>query len=287
MLDGTVRGTAGTFNLSSAGLTAGQHTLTLTVTDNTAMVRNDPSGLLREQQTWTITVEAGGALPGTPTNPSPANGATNVGVRPVLAWNAAANAASYDIYLGTSAGGTTKRGSTTATSIALEPLAGTLSTSTQYFWRIVAVNGNGSTSSSTWSFTTSASVSAEPLRLVAVTPCRLADTRPAEGLSGAFGPPALAAQGIRTVPVPSGRCGIPATARAYCLNVTVVPPGPLAYLTIWPAGQSQPLVSTLNSFEGKVVANAAIVPAGSGGAINVFVTNLTDAILDVTCYFAP
>lgn len=45
-------------------------------------------------------------------------------------------------------------------------------------------------------------------------------------------------------------CGIPATASAYSLNITVVPrAGTLGYLTVWPTGQPQPVVSTLNSGE--------------------------------------
>jgi len=53
---------------------------------------------------------------------------------------------------------------------------------------------------------------------------------------------------------------------AYSLNVTVVPSGPLGYLTLWPSGETQPLVSTLNS-DGRVKADAAIVPAGTNGGI--------------------
>lgn len=48
-----------------------------------------------------------------------------------------------------------------------------------------------------------------------------------------------------------------------------------------------PVVSTLNSFDGQVTANAAIVPAGAGGAVGAFVTNPTDLILDINGYFAP
>jgi hypothetical protein len=70
------------------------------------------------------------------------------------------------------------------------------------------------------------------------------------------------------------------------LNVTVVPSGPLGYLSIWPTGQPQPIVSTLNS-DGRVKANAAIVPAGTNGGVNVFVTNSTQVILDIDGYFAP
>ncbi len=125
------------------------------------------------------------------------------------------------------------------------------------------------------------------LRYHRVAPCRVADTRAGEGLGGFFGPPALAASGTRTVPVPSGRCGVPGTARAYALNVTVVPPAALAYVTLWPAGTGQPLVSTLNAFEGQILANAAIVPAGAGGEISLFASNATDVILDVNGYFSP
>jgi hypothetical protein len=69
------------------------------------------------------------------------------------------------------------------------------------------------------------------------------------------------------------------------LNVTVVPHQPLAYLTVWPTGESQPVVSTLNSIDGRTKANAAIVPAGSSGAVSVFATNTTDVILDIDGYF--
>ena len=74
---------------------------------------------------------------------------------------------------------------------------------------------------------------------------------------------------------------------AYSLNVTVVPQGPLGYLTIWPTGEDQPVVSTLNSLDGRIKANAAIVPAGTSGAVSVYVTNTTDVILDIDGYFAP
>ncbi|MCC6363106.1 MAG: hypothetical protein IT165_06245 [Bryobacterales bacterium] len=123
------------------------------------------------------------------------------------------------------------------------------------------------------------------VRFVPVPPCRVADTRGETGQSGAFGPPVVAGGSTRTFPIPSSPCGIPATAKAYSLNVTVVPSGPLAYLTTWPTGQLIPLVSTLNSFEGRIVANAAVVPAGTNGSIDVFVTNATHVILDINGYF--
>jgi hypothetical protein len=47
-----------------------------------------------------------------------------------------------------------------------------------------------------------------------------------------------------------------------------------------------PNVSTLNYY-GNVVANAAIVPAGANGAINVYVNHSTDVLFDINGYFAP
>ncbi len=117
------------------------------------------------------------------------------------------------------------------------------------------------------------------LQYVAVSPCRVVDTRlqggPIEG--GTF----------RNFDIPSSNCNVPATAAAYSLNATVVPEGPLGYLTIWPAGQQQPLVSTMNSLDGRIKANAVIVPAGSGEAISVYASNTTNVVLDIDGYFAP
>ena len=127
------------------------------------------------------------------------------------------------------------------------------------------------------------------LQLVAVPPCRLVDTRTKNGGSGpipggtfeTFNLPQLAESG-NFCPAFSL-----ATAAAYSLNVTVVPPAPLGYLTIWPAGEFQPLVSTMNSLDGRVKANAAIVPAGVSAAVSVFVSDTSDVVLDIDGYFAP
>ncbi len=128
-----------------------------------------------------------------------------------------------------------------------------------------------------------AGASSDPLQFVPVTPCRVADTRKP---TGPFGGPPMGAGTSRDFIIPNSACGIPPTAAAYSLNITVVPGGPLAYLTVWPTGQDQPRVSTLNS-DGRVKANAAIVPAGAGGAIRLFVTNTTNVIIDINGYFAP
>lgn len=127
----------------------------------------------------------------------------------------------------------------------------------------------------------------EGLVFYPVTPCRVADTRAEGGKSGDFGPPRIPSGGTRTLSVPASGCGVPFNAQAFALNVTAVPPGVLSYVTTWPGGQTRPLASTLNSFDGQVVANAAIVPAGPNGTVSFFASDATDLVVDVTGYFAP
>jgi YVTN family beta-propeller protein len=128
-----------------------------------------------------------------------------------------------------------------------------------------------------------AGANSEPLQFVPLTPCRVADTR---NPNGPFGGPPISGGTTRDFTIPASACGVPQTAAAYSLNVTVVPQGFLGYLTVWPAGEDQPTVSTLNSYDGRVKADAAIVPAGAGGAISIFAYNTTHVILDINGYFA-
>lgn len=118
-----------------------------------------------------------------------------------------------------------------------------------------------------------------------LTPCRLVDTRIATSIS-IIGGPYLSAGASRSFPVLSSNCGIPPSASAYSLNFTVVPHAALGYLTVWPSGQSRPVVSTLNAPTGTDVANAAIVPAGQNGEISLYAANDTDVVIDVNGYFA-
>jgi hypothetical protein len=127
------------------------------------------------------------------------------------------------------------------------------------------------------------------LPFIAIPPCRLADTRDVNQPPG-FGPPILTTGPARTFTLP-GRCGLPSEAAAYSLNVTVIPPAnpPFSYLAIYPTGVAQPGVSTLNWGTGGssiVYFNAAIVPAGTNGAVDVFVSSDTHLVLDVNGYYA-
>jgi uncharacterized repeat protein (TIGR03803 family) len=122
-----------------------------------------------------------------------------------------------------------------------------------------------------------------PVEFVPATPCRVVDTR---NTNGPFGGPPIPGGGSRSFPIPQGACNIPANAIAYSLNVTVVPNGPLGYLTIWPTGEYQPVVSTMNSTDGRIKATAAILPAGANGGVSVYASNTTNVILDIDGYFA-
>ncbi len=114
------------------------------------------------------------------------------------------------------------------------------------------------------------------LSLYTVTPCRVIDTRSG---AGAF-------NGVLAVDVETSSCAPPSTAQGYVLNATVVPPGSLDYLTLWPAGEAQPYVSTLNALDGAITSNMAIVPT-TNGSVDAFSSNLTNLILDLSSYFAP
>ncbi len=129
-----------------------------------------------------------------------------------------------------------------------------------------------------------APVSNSTLVFYPLTPCRVADTRNPDGNLGGPFLPGLQERDFPILKATS--CNIPSNAEAYSLNFTAVPHEPLGYLTVWPTGQSQPLVSTLNAPTGQVAANAAIVPAGTGGKISTYALNDTDLVIDINGYFA-
>jgi uncharacterized repeat protein (TIGR01451 family) len=115
-------------------------------------------------------------------------------------------------------------------------------------------------------------------------PCRLLDTRNA---LGTFGGPALAAGADRVFPL-FGRCGIPSTARALSVNLTVTQPTAQGNLRLYPAGTPLPLVSSINYVAGQTRANNAIAPLNGLGELAVRCTQAAGTahfILDVNGYF--
>jgi Chaperone of endosialidase len=141
------------------------------------------------------------------------------------------------------------------------------------------------------------------LTFVAMTPCRLVDTRGASSVppfngSHPFSGPSIASTGVAMFPVQSSSgntepapCGaIPAIAEAYSFNVTVIPSSGAAanYVTLWPTGAAQPVVSTLNDSQGLTVANAAIIAGGENGSISLYSSGpaTIDVVIDINGYFA-
>ncbi len=263
----TLTSGSASINIPSGSLAIGSDTLTASYTPdaNSSATYNSATGI---SSVVSVTLAAPS---GPPALVSPANGAAGVLLAPTLVWDASNGATSYDVYFGTSstpplAGNTTN----------LSYAPGVLNPGITYYWQIAAKNSAGSNPSGVWSFTTATNPTTG-LHFVAVTPCRLADTRGTSTIAGGTS---------RDFAVPQlGGCGIPSTAQAYSLNVTAVPAGYLGYLTIWPTGQPRPNASTLNSWEGTVVANAAVVPAGTNGAVSVYVSDDSNVILDINGYF--
>ena len=70
------------------------------------------------------------------------------------------------------------------------------------------------------------------------------------------------------------------------MNATVVPPGPMGFLTLWADGETRPIASTLNALDGAITSNMAIVPT-MNGMIDAYANNPTQLILDLSGYFAP
>ncbi|MBI4909032.1 MAG: BACON domain-containing protein, partial [Acidobacteria bacterium] len=197
-----------------------------------------------------------------------AGGATaslDVSTQSVCVWSASSNSTWLSISSGSTASGS-GRVTFSATVNIGTPRAGSLTVAGQN----VTVSQDGT-------------IPATPLRFVPLAPCRLMETRPEynfQGRTGAFGPPYLTRTEMRILTVPqSNVCQVPATAKAYVLNVTLVPRATgVDFVTVWPAGELRPTFWTVRSPDRQIVANSAIVKAGPNGAIAVYASDDTDML---------
>jgi hypothetical protein len=177
-----------------------------------------------------------------------------------------------------------------STSVTLTVTASASATPGQYPITLTGTSA-GLTATASFSLNLTASTSAgggsgsstAAMRFVPVAPLRVVDTRNA---TGAFGGPSISAGTTRSFVIPTADSAIPSGALAYSLNVTVVPSGTLSSLTVYPTGATAPSFPLLSS-DGRVKAQAAIVLAGTGGAITVAASNTTNVIIDVNGYFVP
>jgi hypothetical protein len=120
--------------------------------------------------------------------------------------------------------------------------------------------------------------------LFTVAPCRVLDTRNA---AGPLGGPALGANTSRTFGI-AGACGVPASATAVSLNVTVTQATAAGDLRVYPAGASLPSASVINYRSGITRANSMLAGLGSAGQIAIRCdqgSGSVHAIVDVTGYF--
>jgi hypothetical protein len=119
----------------------------------------------------------------------------------------------------------------------------------------------------------------------ALNPCRVVDTRNANSVNGG---PVVGGGTQRSFAI-RGSCGVPTTAKAVSLNLAITGMTAQGFVTLWPSGQTRPVVSSIN-FSGTepALANGAIVGLstnaqdlsaynGSNSALHI--------IIDVTGYF--
>lgn len=127
---------------------------------------------------------------------------------------------------------------------------------------------------------------AAPLGFYTLPPCRLVDTRRADG---PFGGPAIVGGGRRSFQI-AGQCGVPADAKAVAANLTVVTPSAAGFASVAPSGIAD-VSSNLNFNAGDVLAGSAVIgltgdPLGavwaSYGAPS---TGTTHLLIDVSGYF--
>jgi hypothetical protein len=120
----------------------------------------------------------------------------------------------------------------------------------------------------------------------AMTPFRICDTRSGSATNQCSG---QAINSGTTLNVQfTGQYGIPTSAEAVILNVTVTnTTANGGYLTLYPSTSSQPTASDLNWSAGQTVPNLVIVELGTSGAVSVFnYSGNADLIIDVVGWYS-
>lgn len=182
---------------------------------------------------------------------------------------------SYQWYAGASGNTTTPVG--TGSTLTVSPAS-----TTSYWVRVT--NSCGTADSNAVTVTVNTNTPSVATQLYLITPCRIVDTRNANGPTGG---PSLTAGGVRNLTV-AGVCGIPTGAVALSLNLAVINPVSNGYMTLYPGpiGSARPLAATINYKSGRVLANNAIVRIGSD-ILNVFNSgpSAVHYVIDVNGYF--
>ncbi len=214
-------------------------------------------------RTATVTVDDGTAALGAPIVTAPTAGQT-IGVALFgFAWSSVGGAGGYDlrvlngstgavVFSGTASGGTT--------TMQISLPAGS------FRFAVRACSG-GFDPGTCGPYGTVAFAVSPAQVFYTVSPCRLLDTRNDVGTAAAA--PMLAGRSTRTFVV-AGRCGVPASAKAVSVNLTVAEPASPGFLTLFPADAAiLPPTSNINFVPGLTRANNALVQLSTSGEIKV------------------
>lgn len=133
-------------------LSVGTHTIKIVVDATNVIAEKDENN---NEYTKTITVSSApsGQPPSKPSNPSPADGATNQPTSLTLSWSSS-GATKYDLYFGTNSNPPLKASNLTSNQYSVS----NLSPGTTYYWKVVAKNDYGQTAGDVWRFTTATQV---------------------------------------------------------------------------------------------------------------------------------
>lgn len=140
--------------------------------------------------------------------------------------------------------------------------------------------------------TTGCALPSESLNYFTLTPCRVSDSRQAGNLT--YGGPKLVAGEQREITFhsnPHTSCGVPGTAKAVVINVSVTAPTHAGSLRLFPGGDGVPSSSTVSFGPNQTRATSAVMPLSfdDRGNLAVYVDmpagGQVHVILDVFGYF--
>jgi hypothetical protein len=83
----------------------------------------------------------------------------------------------------------------------------------------------------------------------------------------------------------TGLAGVPSSADAVALNMTVVNAAAPGFATVYPCGQPRPEASNLNYAAGQTVPNLVLARPGANGRVCVYTYATIDLLADVSGFF--
>lgn len=217
---------------------------------------------------WTPVV----SVPGSPTAVTAVPGNASA----VVSWTAPASnggSAITGYFVEASPGG-----NSCATSGATSCTVTGLMNGSPYLFTVRASNSAGHGPRSAHSAVVTPTAAAPPTsdEFVGRSPVRAADTRYGTGVRAGVVP----GGSVLEVPI-AGRYGIPSSAGAVSLNVTVTQPAAAGHIIVFPCGQDVPLASSLNYRPGQTVPNMVIAPIGDGGRVCLYTHAKAHLVVDV------